>query len=256
MCLASINRLILVSILAIVVGASQSATSFAGMITQVVAKPKNGTKFDATDIHMAFEGIGATDDVSNLMGSFTDTPRVTSTDGGVVITFLAKNLGEAVKKGDTGEFKFEVKNAQNLKAILARWSGGPGLLDPPIKFPSIEVKGDPMVIFTDQLQDGVSLGIRNLRFAANIDEIPIGSLTFGVIPGLDSPRPDFTLTASPGSMMMFDLGPLQPGKFAYAQGDVFDPSTGVVENSFIFGIQGVPEPSSFVMASMGVLEAV
>src|SRR5690349_2390951 len=111
MCLASIKRLILVSTLAIVVGASQAASSFADMIKQVVFEPRNGTPVAATDIHMSFEGIGSADDVSNLMGSFTDTPRVTPFSDGVVITFLARNLGEAVPSRGTGEFKFEVKNA-------------------------------------------------------------------------------------------------------------------------------------------------
>jgi hypothetical protein len=201
---------------------------------------------------MSFTGIGSPDDVTNLMGPFTGKDSIIKIGDTVIISQEGK-AGEVVNAGATAEYKFKVNNPTDLKAKSVTWSDSTGNLPVKDRAPSIKVTGDPMLTFTDQLDDAVPLGIRNLRFALNLDEIPLSSLDFGAIPGLDSPRPDFVLQPSAGSSMSFDLGPLQYNKFDYAQGDVFDPSTGIVESSFIFGIQGVPEPPTFVLGSLGLL---
>ena len=221
----------------------------AGVIKEVVLKPVNGTGGPATDVHMSFTGIAAVGDVSQVTGPFTGEKAVSMIGGTTFISLEAKGA-ENVGNGAAGTFKFMLDGTKNLATKSVSWSDATGLLLPKVPAPAFTLNGDPVLTLSDQLDDGVSIGISDLRFALNVDEIPLASLDFGTIPDLGAPQPSFILSPS-GSGEPFDLGTLQPGKFDYAQGNVYDPSTSQFVDSFIIGIEGVPEPAPWALMLIG-----
>lgn len=82
-----------------------------------------------------------------------------------------------------------------------------------------QVGKDPEYTIFNDLDE--PFGVRNLQFLVNVPEIPMRNLIPGSTPGFGDVLPDFIL--EPHSSRTFNIaGNLDPGKFLYAQGELFD----------------------------------
>jgi hypothetical protein len=126
----------------------------------------------------------------------------------------------------------------------------------PAKLTGAAFSLDPMyVAYNDS---DVPLGIRNLRFLANIDESSFNSLDVGAVLGesFNPMLPNFLLspgTSSADLGITFAFGPEpNPGNFLVAVGQVTDISGNVV-SAFVEGVQATPtpEPSTLLFILAG-----
>jgi hypothetical protein len=210
----------------------------------------------ATDFHLVIQSLSPSFflfgtenlDVTGTAGPMGSAPFIQGS-GTTMLTVDWSLL--AVPPGGSAKFGVEITQKNNEIRITSAGFTYPGGSFFGVVIPSFAAQGDPVYIIGNDFS--VPIGIHNLEFLVDVPEIPLGSLDPGAMPGFGSPLPDFTL--APNSAMTFNVpGNLQPGNFLYAQGDVFDVSTGLTVLSFIQGHQAaVPETGTFGLLGIGCI---
>jgi len=212
-------------------------------------KITNKTGQAAKDFHLVI--TSATDEFQPTKitndGGFTAQTTNTSVDGVLTIDFEEGNVNNNadLKAG------IELKGIKNKVGInRAFWTDGAGANIGGVAIPGFKASGDPIYTIFNDLD--TSLGIRGLQFLVNSPELPLESLDPGAMSGFSSPLSDFVL--APGGMRTFEVpGTVDPGRFFYAQGTLFDVSSDDVTGAFIHGSLAVSEPGSLVLLMTGMV---
>lgn len=206
---------------------------------------ENATSEDADDFHVVINvrvhkpgGVPVGREVSVDGGNYTEFSILNDEPEAGQSTLRLH--GGTVKKTKKNTVSITLKGKKNeLKVLKAFWTNGGGkITNGDVKaLPSFEVPRDPLYTIINTSDE--PMGIRDLRFLLNAPEIPLDGFGPDFLERFGSPLADFVLPA--GGELAIDVpGVLDPEKFLYAHGVVFDEASGVEMVTFLHGHQAPP----------------
>lgn len=246
-------------VIATVSGSTELSAGFVPAKALMKVRPVNSSKTEtADDYHIKINDPAGALNINKIdKGPFTSETHTGNGTGTVTVDFF----GGKVPPGGfpLNGIGIEFIQKDNLSRVTESYytetdidGNHVKIGDAPLK--GFKVDGDPIyTVFNDM---DVSIGIRDLQFLVNVDEIPFESLNPGNLSSfgtLTAALSDFVLAAH-SSLDINVAGTLDPGRFLYAQGTTYDATFTTQESVFLDGHQSaVPEPSTLVLIATGGL---
>lgn len=254
----SVGGLVAISVMAL---SSSSSTALAtgvakGLMKVAIPldKKTNPDDDDITQFSILVPELRS-NDLTNIKGDpipFARKVEETDSNGkyvGLRITWGTPRT-PAINNGKTQTISMDLAEGLGDKKITIKqpyWFSDSIRKGKPVPLKGFAGIGDPFYqAFNDMdsLEDNSTFIVRGLAFMTNVNEMPVDSIDVFNTTGYSSPMSDFTMLAGT-STGDFDLGSVDPGKFAYARGDLIDPITGESFGTFVDGYGfPVPEPVS------------